>query len=276
MALRSRLRRVALAPSAMVLAALLAPRPAPSVAQTPAIVVERHRAPRPSSAGVGDRRITVVRVDPARIGVRLLSESAHGRRRPLPEWVEDHDLVGGINAGMFLPDGRSVGYLMDRGEVRSDRRPGSFEAVLGFHPRPDGAPIRVAGPGCGGGIDDVRRTHRSVLQAKRVMISCRGQARRWRTRRFSAAAVGVDRHGHLVLVHVRTPYRMGVLSRMLVDLDLGLRGLAYMEGGPEASLVVRTDTEDVALMGSWEDGFYPEDTNRAFWDLPNVLGLVRR
>ena len=136
--------------------------------------------------------------------------------------------------------------------------------------------VRIAGPGCGGSIEDVERTHRSVLQARQVLIDCRGRARRWQTRRFSAAALGTDTLGRVVLVHVRTPYRMHVLGRMIERLDLGIRGLAYMEGGPEASLFVRAGDVRVREIGSWEDGFNPNDRNRAFWDLPNVIGFAPR
>ena len=77
-------------------------------------------------------------------------------------------------------------------------------------------------------------------------------------------------------MHVRTPYRMQVLSRMLAAPALGLRGLVYMEGGPEASVIVDAEGQHVGEMGSWEDGFHEADDNRVYWDLPNVVGLVPR
>jgi hypothetical protein len=63
---------------------------------------------------------------------------------------------------------------------------------------------------------------------------------------------------------------------MLAEPSLGLRGVVYMEGGPEASLVVEAGEASVREVGSWEDGFNPNDDNRAFWDLPNVLGFAPR
>ncbi|MEM1413474.1 MAG: phosphodiester glycosidase family protein [Myxococcota bacterium] len=242
----------------------------------PPLVVEEHTLPRASSTGVGDRTLTVVRVDPGRFALRLLSSGGRRTARTAPGWVRAEGLAAVINAGMFMPDGRSVGFMMDRDQVRSARRPGRFEAVLGFDPREGGGALRVAGPGCGGDVDAVRSTHASVLQARKVMIDCRGHARPWRSRRYSAAMFGVDRRGWAVLLHVRTPYRMDALARMIEGLELGVRGLVYMEGGPEASLVVRHGRHRIDRIGSWEDGFNPNDDNRVFWDLPNVIGVRAR
>jgi hypothetical protein len=245
--------------------------------ERPGIVVERHRAPRPSPTGFGDGIITVVRVDLRRYAFRFLSESHEGRRRPLPEWIDDHALTGGINAGMFLPGGRSVGFMMEDGEVRSDRQPRRFTGVLAFGPRGLEAPLGIGGAGCERDLGWFRAHYRSVLQSRKLLIDCEGHARPWpNRRRYSAAAIGGDEEGRAVLVHSRTPYRMEVLSRMLESMHLGIRGLAYMEGGPEASLVVTHPEARVREMGSYEDGFNPNDDNRAFWDLPNVIGFALR
>jgi len=248
-----------------------------SVAGGPGILVERHRAPRPSEVGIGDRTITVVRVDLRRYAFRFLTEARHGARRTLPAWVRDEGLAGGINAGMFLPDGRTLGFMQSGGEVWNARRPSAFEGVIGFDPRSGRAPFAIGGRGCDADLEAMRARYASVLQANRVMIDCGGRPNEaWRTRRYSSAALGVDDAGRAVLVHVRTPYRMHDLARMLVELDLGVRGLVYMEGGPEASLVLDAEGHRLGLMGSYEDGFYPSDDNHDFWDLPNVVGFVER
>lgn len=235
------------------------------------------RAPRASTTRTGDREITVVRVDPRRFVFRFLSEVVDGPRRTLPRWVRDHHLVGGINAGMFMSDGRSVGYMMRDDVALSARRPATFRGVIALDPRATtDAAVRLGGDGCGGDVDSLRRAYRSILQVREVLIDCSGQPRSWSTRRYSAAALGMDTRGNVVLVHVRTAYPMNVLARMLTDLNLGLRGLTYLEGGPEASLVVADGETRVSEMGSWEDGFNPNDDNRVFWDLPNVIGFTRR
>lgn len=241
------------------------------------LVVERVKAGRAPAVKAGNQIITIVRVDPTRYAFRFLTESHEGKRRPLPEWIRSHGLTGGINAGMFLPDGRSCGFLRQKGEVRSDRRPAKFDGVIGFDPLGTLPAFVVAGRGCSKGFGWVRKNFDSMLQGYRVMVDCRGRAVEWpHKRRFSAAGIGVDRDGHAVLVHSRTPYQPKVLNSMLAHPSLGIRGLVYVEGGPEASLFVKSGSHAVSEMGSWEDGFYPSDNNHDFWDLPNIIGFAPR
>ncbi len=241
------------------------------------LTVERVRLPRAPRVRAGDRHLTVVRVDLRRYRLAVLSAVRDGAPRPLDAWVRDFQLTGGINAGMFLPNRRPVGTLHDRGEVLSDRNPARFNAIVGWDPRGDGAALGVGGAGCPEGRAGLLSRYASAVQGFRMMIDCRGRARPWPTQRiYSAAAFGRDRDGRAVFLHSRTPYRMDELSEMIVDLDLGVRGLVYMEGGPEASLIVRAPGARVTEMGSWEDGFNPNDDNRALWDLPSVIGFRPR
>ncbi|MBZ0119603.1 MAG: phosphodiester glycosidase family protein, partial [Sandaracinaceae bacterium] len=189
----------------------------------------------------------------------------------------DFGLAGGINAGMFLPSRRPVGTLIHDGVVLSDRRPQRFDAAVGFDPIGRAPGIAVGGTGCRRSQPSLRTTHRSVVQGFRMMVDCEGRPRPWPTeRRYSAAAFGADSQGRAVFLHVRTPYSMRVLNEMLAAPALGLRGIVYMEGGPEASLIVSAEGQEVREIGSWEDGFWENDGNDRLWDLPNVIGFRAR
>ena len=240
------------------------------------LVVERIELPRRPPVAAGDGVLTVVRVPLDRYRIDVLSSVRDGAPRTLDRWVHDHGLAGGINAGMFLPNRRPVGTLIDEGEVLSDRNPGRFNAFIGWDPRGRRGPIAAGGAGCPVGREGILEGYRSVVQGFRMMVDCRGRARPWPTRRrYSAAAFGRDDQGRAVFIHSRTPYRMDVLNRMLAD-GLGIRGLVYMEGGPEASLVVRDGAHRVTEIGSWEDGFWENDDNRQLWEIPSVIGFRRR
>jgi hypothetical protein len=222
--------------------------------------------------------MTIVRVDPRRYAFRFLLANRDGGSRTLPEWVRDFQLAGGINAGMFLPNDRPCGFVEENDVVVSNRRVARFEGVFGFGAAgaADGS-VGVGGRGCGDGLDAMRARFGSVIQSNHVLVDCAGAPQRhWRTKRYSAAAIGVDREGRAVLVHVRTPYRMQVLAQMLAADSLGIRGLVYMEGGPEASLIARGEAVHVQEVGSYEDGFHPMDSNRDFWRIPNVIGFAPR
>ena len=242
----------------------------------PGITVERIRASIAPEIDVGDRIITIVRVDLRRYAFRFLT-ARDGAPRPLDRWVRDQHLAGGINAGMFLTDGRPCGFMRSHGEVLQSRTPENFHGVIAFDPFGARDPaLAIGGLGCPGTLDSLRASHASVLQSRTLLVDCAGQATDWRTRHYSAAALGVDREGRAVMVHVRTPYRMQVLARMLAAPELGIRGLVYMEGGPEASVVLDAEGQHVGEMGSWEDGFHEADDNREYWDLPNVVGFAAR
>ncbi|MCA9611440.1 MAG: phosphodiester glycosidase family protein [Myxococcales bacterium] len=249
-----------------------------ALAVRPGLVVERHTAPEAPEVPVGDRQITIVRVDLRAYRLRFLTESRHGARRPAPAWARDHHLAGVTNAGMFLPSGRSVGYMVQDGDVVSNRRVTKYRGFVGFEERRgDPRALAVGGPRCGSStVDTFTARFRNVLQAY-LLVDCEGNAVPWPNRkRFSAAAFGRDREGRAVFVHVRTPYRMDVFNRMMASPAFGIRGLIYLEGGPEATLYVDAEGQRVTEVGSYETGFYESDANRAYWDLPNVVAFQAR
>lgn len=260
-----------------------------ALAVRPGIVVERHLAPEAPEVAVGDRQITIVRVDLRAYRLRFLTEARHGARRPAPTWARDHRLAGVTNAGMFLPSGRSVGFMVQDGDVVSNRRVTKYRGFVGFDERaaaasdsgpasvPDPRAFAIGGPGCAtSDVDAFSARFRNVLQAY-LLVDCAGSAMPWPNRkRFSAAAFGRDREGRAVFVHVRTPYRMEVFNRMLASPAFGIRGLIYLEGGPESSLYVDAEGQRVSEIGSYETGFYESDANRVFWDLPNVVAFEPR
>ncbi len=266
-----------LAPVLLVIALVPLGVGAQEQATAEALTVERVRLPRAPRVSAGNRILTIVRVDLRHYRIAVLSSIRDGAPRTLDRWVHDHGLAGGINAGMFLPNRRPVGTLVDRGEVLSDRNPGRFDGTVGWDPRRGGSPIGVGGRGCPVGREGILERFSSAVQGFRMMVDCRGRALPWPTRRiYSAAAFGRDSQGRAVFLHTRTPYRMAVLNQMIVDLDLGIRGLVYMEGGPEASLVVRGGGHRVTEIGSYEDGFWPNDDNHRLWEIPSVIGFARR
>lgn len=81
-------------------------------------------------------------------------------------------------------------------------------------------------------------------------------------------ALGVDREGRAVMVHVRTSHSMHALLRMLAGRAIGLQGSVVVDAAAAG--------EGVASMGTWEDGFHEGDDLHEMWDLPDVVGVERR
>lgn len=266
--------RMAMARTCLFLAVLLLavePRADPPGAR--GLVVERVRAPLEPVVDVGDRTVTVVRVDPRAYQLVVRTAGRHGGARPAPRWASDLGLAAVANAGMFLPDLRSVGLLKAPGEIEQPRDNARYSAYLAVA----GDRVAIHQRGCPGfDLARIRRESTIVLQSI-ALLDCEGRPIPSPGRRvYSASAIGIDGAGRVAFVHVRTPYSMGDFRRILASPEVGLRSALYLEGGPEASLVVRAGGAQVAEMGSYETGFFESDENHRFWEIPNVIGLVER
>lgn len=219
----------------------------------------------------------VVRVDLHDHALRILAAAREGQARPATAWADDFGLTAAINLSMFKDDGLPVALAVDAHGALDPRDNPPFGGFLAFDPvDPHDPPAIVAGRSCPGfDLDALRKRYRAVVQSYRL-LDCDGGAIAWKdAKRYSAAAVGVDRDGALVLIHVRAPFTMKALSAALARPALRLAGAIFVEGGPEASLVVRADRA-LERVGSFETAFLESDENRRFWDLPNVLGVVKR
>jgi hypothetical protein len=244
----------------------------------PGITVERVRGSFAPAARAGDGRITIVRIDPARYEPRLFTAARHGARRTAPAWAADFSLAAVTNASMYAPDGRSVSLMIDDEQAAQERDDARFGGLLGFGPR-DGAPgaVTFAGRDCAGfDLGLLRRGYRSLLANYRL-LDCAGAPIPWKDDKvYSAAAIGLDRRGWVVLMHTRTPYAMRDFATMIAAPELGVTAAHYVEGGPEASLYVHASGGEVREVGSYETSFREDDDNKAFWELPNVIGFVAR
>src|SRR5439155_455117 len=90
------------------------------------------------------------------------------------------------------------------------------------------------------------------------------------TRRWSQAALAQDGDGRILLVHSRAPHFPGDLARGLLALPLDIRVLMHTEGGPEASLAVRSRAASGLWFGMRETA--PEAAEAAGAPLvPNVF-----
>lgn len=248
--------------AAMAVGAVLAPL-GPTGAQSREGLRVEHPA--------GRARLTLVRLDPARYAPRLLTRS-DGPPRALPDWARAHGLVAAINAAMYEADGRATSLLVRAGveESPDDAR---FGGLFAFDPRGAGAaPVILAGRDCEGtDLDALRRGYASLVASYRL-LGCDGAPIEWQDHdRYTAAAVGVDRDGHVVLALSRAQLRMSELAHELAAPRLRIASIMFVEGGPEATLWADSGRRELLVTGRYASG---EDPERP-WPLPNVLGFVR-
>jgi uncharacterized protein YigE (DUF2233 family) len=237
--------------------------------------LQRFRAPIEPTVDVGDRCITLVRVDPARQKLRLLSKATAGQARRADEWATFARALGVINASMFLEDGRSTGLMVQSGRALQPRDDSKLGGYLAWEPTRDGLPrVAAFGRDCKDfDLAKVRRDYATVVQNYRL-LDCDGQAIAWKDPKiYSAAAIGTGRDGTVVFIHARTPYSMSDFARILATKELDLASAMFVEGGPEATLYVHAGSETVSEIGSYETGFHADDSNKSMWELPNVIAF---
>jgi phosphodiester glycosidase len=241
----------------------------------PGVEYARFELPNPPS--IGPNRLHVVRVDPRMAPLdAFLATERDGERRTAGDWCRQERLAVAINMGMFAEDGlTNVGYLRS-GSRTNNARWNGYRSVLGLGPKRAGAP-----PALWVDRDPPTSTaapfdqYRVVVQNLRL-IRFPGQ-NCWKadTRRWSEAAVGMDKRGRLLFMFTRRPLSMDEFNRAVLGLPLEVVQAMHVEGGPEASLSVHAAGVDLDLCGSYETDFREDDTNSAQWPIPNVLGVRR-
>jgi hypothetical protein len=244
---------------------------APRRELAPGLVVEK------VAAGAASGCVTLARIDPARYRMVVRTAAHDGGPRPVPQWAADFHLAAVTNSSMFQDDRRSIGMLATSDAVNNGGDNPKLGGFLFFDPVNDkDPPVLMTGRTCSGfDLAALRKRYRGVVQNYR-MLECDGAAIPWADPKiFSAAVLAVDRDGWVVMAHSRAPLRMSDLARLLAAPSLRLTQALYLEGGPEASLYVKAGGAEVAEVGSFETGFH-DDTNRVFWDIPNVIGFEAR
>jgi len=232
--------------------------------------------PRPLSLPI-DGHVHLVRVDPkVRSLEAVMAGAGDGRARTAAQWCRERRLAVAINMGMFQTDRETnTGYARSPKYVNNGHWAGKYKAALGFGPLKSGAPPLVMAD-----LDDPAAKGRfadygTVIQNLRLIKAGRSvweqQERRW-----SEAAVAVDRQGRLLFIFSRYPYTMKELTDILLALPLAIESAMHMDGGPPASLSIHAGGVDLDLNGSYETGALESDAVPAQSPIPNVLGVRRR
>ena len=229
--------------------------------------------PLPVPSRVGDSVLRVARIDPAVLDLSLQMASASGGRpRSVDAWLDATGGVAVINAAMYATDFvSSVGWMSKGEHVNHGGWSKDQNSLLALDPNKADLPaFHLFNIGCESRAD-AENSYGTRVQSIRMM-GCAGE-NLWseQPREWSSAIIGEDSAGRALFLHVRSPYSMHALVDQLISLPLQLRALHYCEGGPEASLAVRSPTLSQTWVGSWETGFLERDDNNLAMDLPNVI-----
>jgi uncharacterized protein YigE (DUF2233 family) len=227
---------------------------------------------------IGDGTVHIVRIDPAKAKLKLLLASEYSKKsRTTAQWCKEFNLVSAINAGMFHKDLiTNVGYLKNGSHIQNKRWNSKYKSVLALDPKKDGIPpaiiIDLDEPDAIKSLSD----YNAVVQNLRLMKGNGVNVWAKQDNKWSESAVGMDRDGRILFLFCRSPLTMRDFNEVIKSLGLGVVRMMHMEGGPVASLSIRTPGFTLDLVGSYETTILANDTNKEQWPIPNIIGVQAR
>ncbi len=231
----------------------------------------------PNKSPVGDNLIRILKIDPGRFQFRLLnaSASAGGKRLSAKQWTLKNGMVAAINASMYQADKlTSVSLMKTFGHVNNSWF-SKDRALLVFDPKKKSLPqAQILDRDCQS-VDQLRKLYHTLIQSIR-MISCDGK-NVWeqQDKKWSTAAIGMNRTGDILFIHVRSPFSTHDLIDNLLKLPIQLKRAMYVEGGSEAQMYIRSGKNELEFVGSYSTGANETDANSLAWPIPNVVGITR-
>jgi len=228
-----------------------------------------------------DSKITIVRVNPEKVSLQLLASSELNENAMLAEeWAEKYDLSLVINAGMFAEDWEThLGYFKTGTKTKNiGTTMKDYKSVLAFNPNRKGIPSASMFDLDVVSLPIILDKYHSVMQNIR-MIKFPGKVVWGKTdRKWSEAAIGMDQQHRVLFIFSRSPYPMDEFSRCLLQLRIGIVSAQHLEGGGDASMVIRTPKLNRVFVGSYEtnanDGIKTPYINiQKGYRLPNIIGI---
>jgi hypothetical protein len=220
--------------------------------------------------------ITVLKIDPERFTLRLLSASETGTGPlSLRDWSKRYGMVAAINASMYQQDRMtSTGYMRNFDHLNNPSINPRFGAFLLFNPRDETEPrLRIVDRHHDPDWRTLLSTYHTVVQNYRMITAERTSAWLDSSQTFSMTGVGLDGAGNILFIHSRLPRSVNELNKLLLNLPLDIRVAMYVEGGPPAGLYINEERFGIKLPGLTGSAWQDLDT---LYRIPNVLGITGR
>ena len=232
----------------------------------------------PQPAEIGDSKIRILRIDPARYELKLLNTSVSKKGRPLSarQWCRQNGLVAAINASMYQTDHKTCVSLMRTRSHVNNPRLSKDKTILAFDRLASNVPkVRIIDRQCEE-FNSWKSKYGTLVQSIR-MISCKGE-NVWsqQPRKWSTAAIGIDHDNRVLFIHVGSLYSTHDLINILKILPLDIARAMYAEGGPQAQLYINIGDHEHEFVGGYNKDL-SENMNALFSrPIPNVIGISIR
>ncbi|MEI6123176.1 MAG: phosphodiester glycosidase family protein [Bacteroidota bacterium] len=228
-----------------------------------------------------DSKVTVLKIDPNFFDIEMIvATETDSILRTIKEWCKIKELTGAVNAGMYsLKDHiSSLGFMQNNSHVTNPNIKNNFNALAVFNPKdPTLSSFQI--------IDMVNQDWKPILQNYSScfqsirMIDDSGKAIYWSHKPILSCSMSVlakDKSGNILFLFTRSPYNANEFIDFMLTSGLNIQTAMYLEGGPEASLYVQTDANEITKFGSYVSFSNPDDDNLELRKMPNILGFRKK
>jgi hypothetical protein len=223
----------------------------------------------------GPGEVVAIRLDPARVRLRVRHYSLMPERRPLNivEWQRRTGALAVFNAGQFYEDFSYMGLLVCDGRVVSGTLHPGFKAALVAAPESGASAARVldltSEP-----LDPAHPGWREVAQSFMLFDHSGALRTRKSDRIANRTVVAEDRRGRLLVITSEGAYTLSGFAELLKSMPLELSHAMCMDGGYEAELCVSTDKFRYASFGRWDRDADAAESPGAMTALPAVVTVM--
>ncbi|MEE4262634.1 MAG: phosphodiester glycosidase family protein [Desulfobacteraceae bacterium] len=233
----------------------------------------------PQAAEIGDSKIRILRIDPGRYELKLLNASVsnNGHSLSAKQWCRQNGLVAAINASMFQADFKtSVSLMRTRTHVNNPRFREKDKSILAFDRLGTEVPeVKIIDRECEN-FKIWKYKYGTLIQSIR-MLSCKGKnVWQQQPKKWSTAAIGMDKADRVLFIHVGSPYSTHDLIDILKQLPIEITRAMYTEGGSKAQLYIKTGVHEYEFTGHSEIDFNNNAKSLFSLPIPNVVGVSLR
>jgi len=201
---------------------------------------------------LGKSRMAVLRVDPGRFRFMVLAASPGQEGHSAMAWRKTTGALAVVNAGQHAADGSYLGLLVQDGR-RQGRLAGNLEALFVAEPNYASLPkarvidLRYTA------FDPLASPYRQAAQSL-MLLDRFGHIRVRRSPRVAhRTAVAEDNQGRIIVIITEGGYTLWEFADFLSQVELGLREVMCMDGGPEAQFDLSVDGFDYEQHGGPTD-----------------------
>ena len=226
------------------------------------------------------RRIIIraLRFDTEYFDFRLFSSRWEDQGVPtMREWAEKKNLTAAINASMYLKDGQtSTGYMRNGERTNNGRIVSRYGAFFVAGPREEGLPRAAVLDRDTDDWEHLLPRYDIVVQNFRLMGPAGAQLWPENGPEHAIAAIAEDMNGRILFLHCPDPASVhDFVEALAAHRELNINSAMYVEGGSEASLLLRLPGQ-FRLWHGMSPASYMFSSRGDAIPLPNILGVVHR